>query len=234
LDKRQPNNGPDEVPSVAFLAPPTDRDYPREIQRILRRYDGPTPSTVRFEPHRGEIPDRVDFDLIVVTGSSARIGDPEPWFSPLADYLRRAVRFGTPVLGVCFGHQFLADLFGGTVESLPERQVSVSTIEQTEAARSHPLFRTLPERFDSFVYHHDHVAELPPDATCLARNETGIQAFALEDRFVLGIQFHPEFTASMARGVGYDGPVEIDPSTRIYPNVLAAVRPPRSRPQTDA
>ncbi|MFW5919377.1 MAG: type 1 glutamine amidotransferase [Halanaeroarchaeum sp.] len=185
----------------------------------------PTPSATRFEPHDGGFPDGFDFDLIIVTGSTARIGDPEPWFGPLADYLRRAVRSGTPTLGVCFGHQFLADLFGGTVASLPNRQVTVSTIERTDAGRSDPLFRDLPDTFDSFVYHHDHVVELPPDATCLARNETGIQAFALEDRPVHGVQFHPEFTESMARGVGYDGSVGIETSRRIYSNLIRAIEP---------
>ena len=219
---------------MAFLAPPTDRDYPRAIRRILRQADGPTPTASRFEPHHDEFPDRVDFDLIVVTGSSARIGTSEPWFAPLADYLKRATRAGTPVLGVCFGHQFLADLFGGTVTPLTEQQVTVSSIESTEAGRSDPLFRDMPDRFDSFVYHHDHVSELPPDATCLARNETGVQAFVLEDRPVHGIQFHPEFTDSMARGVGYDEPVDIETSQRIYPNLVAAVDRSNVPTTTDA
>lgn len=234
MDERQSNSEFDGPPSVAFLSPPTDRDYPRSIQRILDQSAGPTPSTTRFAPHEGHLPDQVDFDLVVVTGSAARIGDPEPWFDPLAEYLERAIRAGTPTLGVCFGHQFLADLFGGTVTSLPDQQVTVSSIELTAAGRVDPLFRGLPGRFDSFVYHHDHVAELPPDATCLARNETGVQAFTIDDRPVRGIQFHPEFTESMARSVGYDGPVPIETSRRVYSNLVGTVEDALDFSRTEA
>jgi len=225
LDNRQLLSRTEAAPSVAYLAPPTDRDYPSAIQRILDRSASPTPSATRFEPHDGELPDHIDFDLIIVTGSAARIGDPEPWFDPLAEYLKRAIRSGTPTLGVCFGHQFLADLFGGRVTSLSEQRVTVSRIERTAAGRSDPLFSNLPDTFDSFVYHHDHVAELPPVATSLARNETGIQAFTLDDRPVHGVQFHPEFTDSMARSVGYDGDVAIEASRRIYSNLVRAIEP---------
>ena len=234
MDDRKPEGRTNDGTEMAFLAPPTDRDYPRAIQRILRQAEGPTPTTSRFEPHHGEFPRRVDFDLIIVTGSSARIGTPEPWFAPLADYLERAVRARTPILGVCFGHQFLADQFGGTVRSLPERQTTVSTIERTQAGRIDPLFSGLPKTFESFVYHHDHVTALPPDANCLARNETGVQAFALTDRPVYGIQFHPEFTESMAQDVGYGGPIDIETSRQIYSNFITGAAGSRSTPTQDA
>lgn len=223
MDNCQRESLSDDTLSVAYLSPPTDRDYPGSIQRILHQTDCPTPSGARFKPHEGRLPDTVDFDLVVVTGSTARIGDPEPWFDPLADYLLRAIRSGTPTLGVCFGHQFLAHLIGGTVGSLPHHQVTVSSIELTDPGQSDPLFRGLPNRFDSFVYHHDHVTELPADATCLARNETGVQAFRVNDRPVRGIQFHPEFTETMARGVGYEGPVAIETSRRVYSNLIERV-----------
>jgi GMP synthase (glutamine-hydrolysing) len=223
LDNCQSESLSNEALSIAYLSPPTDRDYPGSIQQILQRSECPTPVAARFEPHEGRLPDTGDFDLVVVTGSTARIGDPKPWFDSLADYLLRAIRSETPTLGVCFGHQFLAHLFGGTVESLPHQQVTVSSIELTEAGRSDPLFRSLSNRFDSFVYHHDHVTELPADATCLARNETGVQAFRVNGRPVRGIQFHPEFTERMARGVGYEGPVPIDMSRRVYSNLIEAV-----------
>ncbi|MFT4889324.1 MAG: GMP synthase (glutamine-hydrolyzing) [Halobacteriales archaeon] len=232
MDKRKDLSQSSDPPEVAFLAPPADFDYPRAVQQVLRSREITVPSTTRFEPHRDEVPEHAAFDLVVVAGSTARIGDPEPWFPTLAEYLRGAISAGTPVLGVCFGHQFLADLLGGTVTTLPERQATVSTIERTAPGRASPAFRDLPERFDSFVYHRDHVADLPDGATPLARDETGVQAFAVDDRPVLGIQFHPEFTESMARTVGYDGPLTIESSRRIYANVLRAARGDRPIAET--
>lgn len=234
MDNCQSKFPSDDALSVAYLSPPTDRDYPGSIQRILQQADCPTPSPARFDPHEGRLPDTVDFDLVVVTGSTARIGDHEPWFDSLADYLLRAIRSETPTVGVCFGHQFLAHLFGGTVGSLPHQQVTVSSIELTEAGRSDPLFRSLPDRFDSFVYHHDQVTELPADATCLARNKTGVQAFTIHDRPVRGIQFHPEFTERMARGVGYDGPIPIEKSRQVYSNLIETLAGTRDISPTEA
>jgi len=230
LDDRQDSCVEASTLRVAYLAPPTDRDYPGAIQEVFDRHVQARLAVDRFRPHRNEFPDHVTFDLIVLTGSVARIGTTEQWFSPLAEYVEGAIDAGTPVLGVCFGHQFLADLFGGTVTALPDQQVTVSTIERTDAGRAHPLFEGLPHRFDSFVYHHDHVTELPPNATRLARNETGIQAFTLADRPVWGIQFHPEFTESMARAVGYDGVLDVETSRRLYPNALEMAQQRGSSP----
>ncbi|WP_435320544.1 type 1 glutamine amidotransferase [Haloarchaeobius sp. TZWSO28] len=183
---------------LACLAPPSRFDYPSAIERVLGAQLPDQPEMERFAPHRGVLPAQTDYDLVILAGSQAHVTEPEPWFGPLADYVERALGAGTPLLGVCFGHQFLADLLGGIVEPLTGQRTGVSTIERTAASDAHPRFAGLPRSFESFVYHSDHVASVPPNATVLARDDSGIQAFAATDRPVLGIQFHPEFTAAMA------------------------------------
>ncbi|WP_435361966.1 type 1 glutamine amidotransferase [Haloarchaeobius sp. DFWS5] len=185
--------------TIACLAPPSRFDYPTAIERVLGTRLVQPPDLVRFSPHHGDLPTHTDYDLVLVAGSQAHVTDPQPWFDDLGDYLDRAVADGTPVVGICFGHQFLASHFGGRVEALPERREGISTIERTAASDDHPTFATLPRQFESFVYHADHVTAVPDDASVLATDDSGIQAFALDDRPVLGVQFHPEFTPAMAR-----------------------------------
>ncbi|WP_267643688.1 type 1 glutamine amidotransferase [Haloarchaeobius amylolyticus] len=222
--------------SIACLAPPSRFDYPAAIERVLQKQLADQPDLERFAPHHGTLPAHTDYDLVVVAGSHAHVTDPEPWFDALGAYLDDALATETPVLGVCFGHQFLAGHLGGRVESLPDQRTGLSTIERTAASDDHPAFRDLPREFESFVYHGDHVASAPPGATVLARDDSGIQAFADRDRDVLGIQFHPEFTPAMAARVGADSgssPTAIDrrlgESRRLYGAVVGPLGTSASR-----
>ena len=50
-----------------------------------------------------------------ITGSAAGVYDDFPWLDPLRDFIRRAYAAKTPMLGICFGHQIMADALGGDV-----------------------------------------------------------------------------------------------------------------------
>lgn len=199
------------VSRVALVTPPSDLDYGTRIATILDSHRS-TPAIERFDPASdAALPPPDQFDLVIVTGSTARVHQPDPWIDELATHLRELVAARTPVVGVCFGHQLLAASLGGTVDALPARAAGFRTIESTDDGRSHPLFAGLPARFTSFLWHRDHVTRLPADAFPLARNETGIQAFSCKNRPAAGIQFHPEVGLVGAR-------------------TLAATRPRRTLP----
>lgn len=184
---------------VALVTPPSDVDYGASIASAITEHT--TDTTInRYDP-TGE-PTRAalaDHDFVLVGGSTTRVADSDPWIDELATTMRALVDDGTPVLGVCFGHQLLAESMGGTVDTLPTRAAGYRDIERTTHGLAHPLFSGFPRQFTSFVWHRDHVTVLPPDAVPLARNSTGIQAFACEDRLALGIQFHPEVGLADAR-----------------------------------
>src|SRR5690606_40927594 len=65
------------------------------------------------------LPDPGGIAGAVVTGSPAMVTDRLPWSERTAEWLRRAVAQGTPVLGVCYGHQLLAHALGGVVAANP-------------------------------------------------------------------------------------------------------------------
>jgi GMP synthase (glutamine-hydrolysing) len=106
----------------------------------------------------------------------------------LATWVRSAIDAGLPVLGVCWGHQLLAEILGGTVEDRGAYELGYVEVEQVQ---DDPLFEDVPNPFVAFATHSDEVMSLPDDVTVLARNADGIQAFR-KDR-VYGVQFHPEY-----------------------------------------
>lgn len=215
--------------SVALVAPPSSVDYADNIESVLAA-GSPSIDTIRVDPTTNPAPTLDMADLVIVTGSTANVGDANPWIEALANYLHALVDSGTPVLGVCFGHQLLASSLGGTVETLPERAAGYRPITATDTGCDHPLLADLPASFTSFVWHHDYVADPPPSATVTARNETGIQAFACIDRPAYGIQFHPEVALEDAHTL-----INSWPQTMLPPDVtetltnVAVTRAARTR-----
>lgn len=146
-----------------------------------------------------ELPDPRAVSGFVLTGSSASVTERAPWMLRFEAYLRECAALDVPMLGVCFGHQILAQALGGLVERNPNgreigtRRVTVSP-EQTD-----PLFAGLGETFDVNTTHVDSVTRLPDGARVLAR--TALEphaAFAMPGR-VRGVQFHPEIDGDAMR-----------------------------------
>jgi GMP synthase (glutamine-hydrolysing) len=124
----------------------------------------------------------------------------EPWSERSAGWLREAVAAGTPVLGICYGHQLLAHALGGRVGPNPRgREIGTIELRLDPAARSDPLLGALPARCRAQATHVESVLELPPGARALASSPGDpVQAFAAGPA-AWGVQFHPEFDAEVMR-----------------------------------
>lgn len=146
------------------------------------------------------IPHSYDYDAVVVTGSAAMVTDREPWSEASADYLREAIARGLPVLGVCYGHQLLAHAFGGAVGYNPVgRHVGSAVLTLAPAAASDALFAPFAGPLVVQVSHSQRVLQLPAEAVLLGSTERDpLHAFRLGER-AWGVQFHPEFSAEIAR-----------------------------------
>ncbi len=158
---------------------------------------------VAVDARAGRRPDASGFAGIVVTGSPASVAEPEPWMDATVELVRDARRSGTPVLGVCFGHQIVAAALGGSVLVNPLGwEVGTRAVELTAEGQTDPLFAGLGPTVRVNFSHRDVVdpASLPPGCPVLARNhKSGAQAFAAGDA-VRCVQFHPEFDGATARG----------------------------------
>lgn len=142
----------------------------------------------------GALPEGVDG--VIVTGSSKRVHEHEPWSVQAGEWLARVVRSGAPVLGVCYGHQLIGDAFGGDVGPNPNgREIGLIQVEVTED----PLFEGLPRRFPVLQTHKDTVNKPPRDARVLGGSpRTPIEAMAIGDH-TRTVQWHPEFDAGAIR-----------------------------------
>ena len=123
------------------------------------------------------------------------VSEKEDWSERTAGWLQKTVRQGTPVLGVCYGHQLLAHALGGRAGPNPAgREIGTVTTRLLDSAKDDPLMQHLPPVFASQTSHSEVVLELPPGAQRLANSP-------LDDNFAIrfaenvwGVQFHPEFS----------------------------------------
>jgi len=148
-----------------------------------------------------KLPQPGEFCAAVVTGSSAMVSHCHDWSLATGGWLAEAVEEGLPLLGICYGHQLLAQAFKAPVGADPKgREIGTVTIRCRPEARDDPLFSQLPDCFPAQVTHEESVLAIPEGGVWLASSEhTPIQAFRIGNS-AWGVQFHPEFDAEIMRG----------------------------------
>lgn len=169
------------------------RNFQREIDATLTIFRAsageiPQPIAPDDEAARGEASVAPPFDAVILTGSQSSVYHDEPWIAELTTWVRGAMEAELPILGVCWGHQLLAQIMGGTVKHRGEYELGYVEVEHVG---TDPLFDGVPNPFTVFATHADEVMAVPDDVAVIARNEAGIQA--LRKGRIYGVQFHPEY-----------------------------------------
>jgi GMP synthase (glutamine-hydrolysing) len=155
-------------------------------------------SIVTIDATIGERPLVGELAALVVTGSPASVTSREPWILDTEDALRAFVGAGAPTLGVCFGHQLLAQALGGNVVRNPRgREIGTVDLETLEPDR---LTGGAPQRFRVNMSHLDTVERLPPGARLVARTALDAHGAVRFGEHAWGVQFHPEFDGAIVRG----------------------------------
>ncbi|HMC32453.1 MAG TPA: glutamine-hydrolyzing GMP synthase [Candidatus Angelobacter sp.] len=122
---------------------------------------------------------------IVLSGGPSSVYDTD---APPAD--ERVLTLGLPVLGICYGLQYIVHKLGGTVRPGPKREYGHAEVSVTHG-RSR-LFRQLPESLNVWMSHGDEATKLPGGFNVVARSSNALAAIEDESRRIWAVQFHPE------------------------------------------
>ncbi|MCF4097503.1 glutamine amidotransferase-related protein [Maritalea mediterranea] len=183
------------VPEPLREAFPT---YGEMMQIMLKQaggeFDFRVISVVENEP----LPPLDDVEALLITGSSHGVYDPLPWIDPLKTFIRAAYEQHIPMVGICFGHQIMAEALGGhagksekgwglgrhayRLENLPE------------------IFGVEAQDVHITASHQDQVLSPPAQAEIIARSDfTPNAGLFYPDGPAISVQPHPEFSDSFSR-----------------------------------
>jgi GMP synthase (glutamine-hydrolysing) len=154
-------------------------------------------------PYAGDtLPDLTSYDGVLVLGGEMGANDDDgfAWLAPLRAGIREAVASGTPLLGICLGHQLVAVALGGTVERNPRGQtVGLQPLGWTADA-AHDDWVGGRTGGECAIHWNNDVVVAPPDgAVVLARTRDGEAQVVRYGARAWGIQAHPEAHAGIIR-----------------------------------
>ena len=121
---------------------------------------------------------------IILSGGPSSVYDKD---APAAD--PRVFELGVPVLGICYGLQFMTHTLGGKVRAAKHREYGHAHVD---CIASSELFRDLPTQLEVWMSHGDEALELPPGFTLIAKSPTAVAAIEDASRRLFAVQFHPE------------------------------------------
>lgn len=150
-----------------------------------------------FDVTAHEFPDRLDeLDGWIVSGSRRSAYEDESWIHRLGELIVEIVDGGQPLMGICFGHQLIAQSLGGTVERAPVGWGVGGRRFEIDAPA--PWMQPSPEAFHILMSHRDQVVELPEGAEVIASAEyCPVGAYRIGEQ-VFCVQGHPEFVPELS------------------------------------
>lgn len=174
-------------------------EYPDMFRSLLHRAD-PKVEFRNWAVFAGDFPEsRDECDGWLVTGSRHGVMDDLPWIPPALDFVRASVETGVPVVGVCFGHQLLAQALGGNVVK-SERGWGLG-VQQYQLRERPAWMQDAPDTLKFQTIHQDQVDVQPPGSTLIAESDFCPFAMLAYGQSGFSIQAHPEFDAEFARSL---------------------------------
>jgi len=139
----------------------------------------------------GEMPDAVtDCDGWLITGSKHGAYEPHPWIPPLEQFIREAHAARVPMIGVCFGHQIIAQAMGGKVEK-----------HRGGWSVGHVVYEIEGEPLAINAWHQDQVVEKPAGAEVIGATDFCPFAALRYGDLIWTIQPHPEYGHDFIEGL---------------------------------
>lgn len=170
-------------------------DYDQQFTQLFSTWDWQF-----YDVTQGQFPtDIAECDVYLTTGSHHSVYEELPWIAQLKSFIQTLYRADKYFIGVCFGHQLLAEALGGEVgKSSVGWCVGVHEFEVVQ-----PEKWMMPEqnRFNLLMSCQDQVLVLPEGAVVLACSEKcAVGMYRVGER-MLGMQAHPEFSKAYAEAL---------------------------------
>jgi GMP synthase-like glutamine amidotransferase len=146
------------------------------------------------------LPDPVNLEAIIITGSKFGVYENPVWIEPLRAFIRATYAAKTPMLGICFGHQIIADALGGDVR---KSQKGWGLGRQVYDVVSAPDYMSdMPQTIALPASHQDQVIRPPASARTFVSSDFCQHAGLIYDTGrIVTLQPHPEFSLPYARGL---------------------------------
>lgn len=174
-------------------------EYPDMFMDLLGSRD-PAMEFVVFDVRHGEYPDDIDqLDGYLMTGSRHSVYEELPWIAPLMSFVRELDSRGKKLVGICFGHQLIAQALGGRTEKATAGW-GVG-IHHHRFARRPDWFDDGELQFPILVTHQDQVTITAKGAEVLASSEFCPNAVCQLGGHILTMQGHPEFMSDYSRAI---------------------------------
>ena len=136
----------------------------------------------------------------LITGSPAMVTDRADWSLRTAAWILGLAETAVPLLGICYGHQLIAQALGGEAGWHPRgREIGTVPVNLCDGAGQDALFRGLPSTFPAHSTHSQTILRLPEGGEVLAANGHERYHGVRFRETIWGVQFHPEFNAPVMR-----------------------------------
>ena len=174
-------------------------EYPDMFIALLARQN-PDLEFVVYDVEEGEYPGDIDeVDAYLITGSKSSVYEDKPWIHALIDFVRELDRRRKKIIGICFGHQLVAQALGGRTEKSPKGWgVGLHTHQFSDLPEWHDQGEP---GFDILVSHQDQVVENAVGASVLAGSDFCENAVCQIGEHILTFQGHPEFLSEYSREI---------------------------------
>lgn len=174
-------------------------EYPAMIEAMFHEVDSSI-SFDTFDVQQGDYPAKLDqYHFFVTTGSRAGVYDDLPWIKPLIEFVRRLESEKRKLIGICFGHQIIAQALGGQATK-SDKGWGIG-IAKNEIVTESEWLQPASKQLNLLVSHQDQVIKLPEQARVIAYSDFCPNFMVQWSDHIVSVQGHPEWHADYSRSL---------------------------------